>query len=112
MKKEYSLKKSKDFDVVINKGIKTRTKHLFIATRRSKEFKLGISIPKKLGNAVFRNKNKRRIKNIIDEIKPYNNKLHIVIIVKKEFTDLSFEEKKKILRRDLNKAIKNSNGNK
>ena len=104
MKKEYSLTSSREFDLVINRGKKLRTKFLFISTMKANEFKVGISIPKKLGNAVFRNLNKRRIKNIIHEIKPYDLKVHMIIIVKKEFTELSFEEMKKILKRDINNA--------
>jgi ribonuclease P protein component len=103
MKKQYSLKESRDFNTIINKGVKQRSKFLFIASVDAKDFKLGISIPKKLGNAVFRNKNKRRIKNIIQELKPYDLKKHIVIVVKKEFTELTFEKMKQILERDLSK---------
>ena len=101
MKKQYSLTSSRDFDKVINKGSKKRTKYLFIASVDANEFKLGISIPKKLGNAVFRNKNKRRIKNIIQQIKPYDLKKHMVIIVKKEFTELSFEDMRNTLTKEL-----------
>ncbi len=103
MKKIYSLKSSNDFNKIINKGTKQRSKYLFIAYIDSKDFKIGISIPKKLGNAVFRNKNKRRIKNIIHELKPYDLNKHMVIVVKKEFTELTFEKMKMILERDISK---------
>ena len=104
MKKLYSLKSSNDFNKVINNGNKLRSKYLFISTMKSDDFKVGISVPKKLGNAVFRNKNKRIVRHIIRELKPYDLKVHMVIILKKEFTELSFDKKLMILKRDLDKV--------
>ena len=109
MRREFSLKKSKEFDNIINNGKKMRSKYLFTSSINSESFKIGISIPKKLGNAVFRNKNKRRVKDIVSQLKPYDRKFFVVIIVKKEFTDLSFDNQKKILKKELDKITTNGN---
>ena len=63
-----TLKNSKDFLEVISKGHKyTKSGFIFYFLKNnSEEIKLGISIKKKTGNAVYRNKLKRQIKNIIN----------------------------------------------
>ena len=63
-----TLKTSKDFLEVISKGQKYTKSGLifYIIKNSSEEIKLGISIKKKTGNAVYRNKLKRQIKNIIN----------------------------------------------
>ena len=63
-----TLKTSKDFLEVISKGHKyTKSGLIFYTLKNStEEIKLGISIKKKTGNAVYRNKLKRQIKNIIN----------------------------------------------
>ncbi len=104
MKKEYSLKSNIEFNKVLNKGKKIKEKHLFISFVKSNDFKLGISVPKKIGNAVFRNKNKRIIKNIIPKINNiYNINAHVVLVVRESFTKLSFERKSALLHDVFNK---------
>ena len=63
-----TLKTSKDFLEVISKGQKYTNSGLifyFLKNNSEEEIKLGISIKKKTGNAVYRNKLKRQLKNII-----------------------------------------------
>ena len=63
-----TIKTSKDFLEVISKGQKyTKSGLIFYTLKNStEEIKLGISLKKKTGNAVYRNKLKRQIKNIIN----------------------------------------------
>jgi len=98
MKKKEIIKKSNDYTKIINTNNKIRNKYYSIFYKKSNNTLFGISIPKKTGNAVVRNKIKRQIKNIID-----NNKINIqtgynyVIIIRKEILELSFIEKEKEL---------------
>jgi len=98
MKKKEIIKKSNDYTKIINKNNKLRNKYYSIFYIKSENTLFGISIPKKIGKAVIRNKIKRQIKNIID-----NNKIHIqnnynyVIIVRKEILELTYLEKEKEL---------------
>lgn len=103
MKKIYSLKSQVYFNKVINKGKKIRSKYFLLSFVKSKEFKIGISVPKKLGNAVFRNYNKRLIKDIIPNINVYEKKFHIILIVKNDFINLSIDKKKQILKSEIEK---------
>ena len=98
MKKKEIIKKSNDYTKVINKNNKLKNKYYSLFYIKSDNTLFGISIPKKIGNAVIRNKNKRQIKNIID-----NNKNNIqngytyVIIIRKEILSLSYQEKEQEL---------------
>ena len=98
MKKKEIIKKSEDFTKIINNSKKIRNKYYSIFYIPNNITLFGISIPKKTGTAVVRNKIKRQIKNIID-----NNKIHIqknynyVIIIRKEILELSYLEKEKEL---------------
>ena len=103
MKQQYSLKSKQEFNKIMKKGKKIITQDFLIFYENSNEFKIGISIPKKLGNAVFRNYNKRIIKNIIPKLKLYEKNAHIIIIVREKFTTLNFEEKQKKLEFTLRK---------
>lgn len=103
MKKRYSLKSKIEFNKIINKGKRVKSKYFYISYKPSKDFKLGISIPKKLGNAVFRNKNKRIIKQIIPKLNIYELNAHVILIARIEFINLSLEEKQKTLAKEFNK---------
>ena len=77
-----TLKTSKDFLEVISKGQKYKKSGLvfYFLKNSSEEFKLGISIKKKTGNAVYRNKLKRQIKSLINFNLRQLNGFDIVII--------------------------------
>lgn len=98
MKKKEIIKKSNDYTKVINKNNKLKNKYYSLFYIKSDNTLFGISIPKKIGNAVIRNKNKRQIKNIIDNNKNnIQNGYNYVIIIRKEILSLSYQEKEKEL---------------
>ncbi|AHK22704.1 ribonuclease P protein component [Candidatus Hepatoplasma crinochetorum] len=106
MKKIYSLKNKQLFQKVLSEGKKWYSEYFSIFYLPNDETKIGISIPKKHGDAVFRNKQKRQIKNIIGNFQNLNLiKKNFIIIVKKPFYDLSFEKKEQIIINLLNKFI-------
>lgn len=98
MKKKEIIKKSNDYTKVINKNKKLKNKYYSLFYIKSDNTLFGISIPKKIGNAVIRNKNKRQIKNIIDNNKNnIQNGYNYVIIIRKEILSLSYQEKEQEL---------------
>ncbi len=107
MKKKYSLSSKIKFNEVLKKGKKINSKFFLISYEASTEFKLGISVPKKLGNSVFRNYNKRVVKNIISKINVYHIDKNIILLIRKPFIDLSFEQKKLILKEYFKKIDNN-----
>lgn len=95
MNKKYIIQKNKEILEIIKKGKKYFFKY-FIIYRKKNELensRFCISVSKKLGNAVVRNKLRRQVKDII-----MKNMLSInedyVIILSSSFKELSFEEKK------------------
>ncbi len=98
MKKKEIIKKSLEYTKILNNNIKVKNKYYSIFYIKSDKTLFGISIPKKIGNAVIRNKIKRQIKNIIDNNKSLvQNGYNYVIIVKKEILDLSYNDRMKEL---------------
>jgi ribonuclease P protein component len=71
MKKINIVKKNLEFNEIIKKGRKYYSDLFFVyILKNSYPYnRYGISVSKKVGNAVTRNKYKRRIKNIIDNLK-------------------------------------------
>ncbi|MBO5889332.1 MAG: ribonuclease P protein component [Clostridia bacterium] len=59
---EKRLKKQKDFDLVFNKGTRLYSKTLTLLYFKSDSLKIGISVSKKHGKAVLRNRIKRLLR--------------------------------------------------
>ena len=95
MKKNEMIKKHQEFtDIIINsRYVKNRNFTLYIRNSEYEYPHFGIAVSKKLGNAVERNKIKRRMRVILDENKNslLNNKDYI-IIMKENSKNLSFKE--------------------
>ena len=106
MKKINILKSSRDFDRIIknNKPYIYKDYIIYIERDTNEIFKFGISVGKKLGNAVTRNKIKRQIKAIINQ-NDYQNSFNCIIIVGKGINEKSFIERKE----NLLIALKNLN---
>ena len=82
MKKINIVKKNLEFNEIIKKGKKYYSDLFFVyILKNSFSYnRFGISVSKKVGNAVIRNKYKRRIKNIIDNTPISFNVYDVVII--------------------------------
>ena len=95
MKKINILKNSRDFDRIIKGGKPYKYKDYIIYLEKNTNdvYKFGLSVGKKIGNAVNRNKVKRQLKAIISE-KHYQNNFNCIIIVGKGIINRSFEERK------------------
>lgn len=86
MKKINIIKENKDFERIMNMVKPYRNKDFLLFVEKSPNIKIhkfGISVSKKLGNAVTRNLLKRQIKSIIDK-KLYQNNFNCIIILRKE----------------------------
>ena len=93
MKKINILKDNREFSRIIknNKSFKYKDYIIYKESKSNDVYKFGISVSKKIGNAVVRNKLKRQIKNIIDK-KCYENSFNCIIILRKGILKKSFNE--------------------
>ena len=93
MKKINILKNSRDFDRIIKnfKPYKYKDYIIYLERDTNDVYKFGLSVGKKIGNAVNRNKVKRQLKAIISE-KDYQNNFNCIIIVGKGINERNFEE--------------------
>lgn len=84
MKKLYIVKSHQDFDRIIKTGRRIKNKSFIIYSIENNlpYDRYGVSVGKKLGNAVYRNRYKRKIRAIIDNYKKLyiNNKDYIIIL--------------------------------
>ncbi len=95
MKKYNVIKKSFEFDEIIKEGRFIKNDSFIIYYRDSIQEKnrFGISVGKKIGNAVVRNYYKRIIRNICDKYNfCYSNYKDYIIIMRKGCIKLSFNE--------------------
>lgn len=95
MKKIEMIKSHREFTEIIQKEkyIKNHDFSIYIRKGKYSYPHFGIAVSKKLGNAVTRNKLKRRMRMILDEWKKdlkYNE--DYIIIMKESTKNLSFEE--------------------
>lgn len=86
MKKEERVKDNILFNDIIKKGLKLQNKYFIIYYKDNnlEKSRFGIAAGKKLGNAVTRNKQKRRIRMLLGENKKLFEKNRDYIIIIKE----------------------------
>ena len=95
MRREYSLRRNKEFRYVYRKGQSVADGNLILIYVRTKtpHLKVGFSVSKKLGNSVERNKIKRRMKeaffSMLDSI---SQKSLIVMVPKNNAKELKYQE--------------------
>lgn len=98
MKKVNVVQKNKDFNRIIvnNKPYKSKNFIIYVEKTQNEIYHFGISVSKKICNAVGRNRIKRRIKSIIDK-NNYQNNFNCIIIVKKGILNHTYQEIEKDL---------------
>ena len=92
LKKINSLKKSTDFERIIKNNRSYKYKDYFIYVERNTNdvYHFGLSVGKKIGNAVVRNKVKRQLRSILDQLK-FKNDFNCIIIVRKSYLENNFQ---------------------
>ena len=104
MRKKDIVKTLKEFNNIIKKGKKVSSKFLVIYYMNNdfSHSRYGISVGTKLGNAVFRNKYKRKLRMIIHEYNDlYNECNDYIILLRKNGIAVSYS----VLKEDYIKLV-------
>ncbi|MBO5120396.1 MAG: ribonuclease P protein component [Bacilli bacterium] len=95
MRKLYIVKNQRDFDRIIKEG-RYRKNNSYVIYYEKNELpydRFGISVGKRIGNAVNRNKHKRKLRAIIDNYKKlYVNNRDYIIILRGSAKDREYQE--------------------
>lgn len=101
MKKDYRIKKNKEFQEVFKKGKSVANRQFIVYVLRKpdqEQFRIGLSVSKKVGNAVVRNQIKRYIRQTFHELHDLvHTRNDYVIIARKPAADMDMHEVKKSL---------------
>lgn len=95
MKKRNVVKESRDFSKIMKCGKKYLNDafSVYYFSNDYNDYRFGISVSKKIGNAVVRNKIKRQMRNIIDKYKNiYPKNKDYIIIIRRNYLNLDFSE--------------------
>lgn len=91
MEKAYRIKKNSDFQFIYKKGKSVANRQFVVYTKTNKElahFRLGISVSKKIGNAVVRNRIKRAIRENFKVHKEDIIPIDIIVIARQPAKDM------------------------
>jgi ribonuclease P protein component len=108
VQKRLRLRKREDFAKVFKHG-KAAANHQLVVyykpSSNAESFRAGVSVSKKIGNAVVRNTMRRRLKEILRQMEGRIVKnVDIVVIVRKPAVDMPYSELKRSVQHVLKRA--------
>lgn len=108
MQREYRLRRRKDFRRVFRRGKSVANRQFVVYSFRRPEEgtpRVGISISRKIGKAVVRNRIKRRIKEVLRHwMSEIQSEVDIVIIVRNPVVTMNYQQIQSSLRHVFRKA--------
>ncbi len=99
MKKEVRVCKNYEFSSIIQKRnfVKSESYVCYFVARSKEKARVGISVGKKIGNAVQRNKVKRQIRSMIDSLYTFEEEYDTIVIVRPLYHRHTYNENLKEL---------------
>lgn len=108
LSKQFRLKKKYQFNYVyrVGKTVGGKLMVLYFCPSKNNNIKVGISVSKKIGHAVVRNRKKRQIREAILHYLPIlKNNYNVIIVAKSPIVDAHFKD----IKSELNYLLKKAN---
>lgn len=108
MKKEYRIRKNEEFERIIQlkKSFSDARFVVYYAPRQLNNARIGISVSKKMGDAVDRNKIKRQLRMMLLDIVDFEKcQKDLIVIVRKAYLENDYQSNKDDLEKIIKKAI-------
>lgn len=99
MKKKYRVTKTQEFDQImkLKKFYTCSSFVLYVKPKVYENVRIGISAGKKLGNAVVRNKVKRQVRMMLQEICTFEEEFDGILLVRVKYLQENYDTNKKLL---------------
>lgn len=112
MKKNQRILKNTEFSSIISKKQSNANAAfvLYTAKREQDKARVGISVGKKIGNAVIRNRTKRQVRALIDSVYTFNETFDSIVIVRPAFKKMDYEQRSELLSRLHDRAVQKNGG--
>jgi ribonuclease P protein component len=112
MRKLNRVNRNEDFQKIISQKQYITSKNFVVYYQKSltDHFRVGISVGKKLGNAVIRNKIKRQLRMMLSKLVDLSVPVDLIIIVRKPYLDKEYTDNRKDLLQLLKKVKMYGNG--
>ena len=107
MKKINRVRKNEEFQILIRQGRKRTAAGfvMYFMPKKNKQARIGISLSKKIGNAVVRNKIKRQVRMMCQDLVDFETyPFDVILIVRHAYKNSTFEDNKNSLEKVFLKA--------
>ena len=79
---------------------------LYIRARKLEHARIGITVSKKMGKAVVRNKIKRQIRMMCQEVFDFNEPYDVIVMIRHKYLDHTYQENLETLIKLRKKLVK------
>lgn len=99
MKKEFRVKDTREFGAIIGRKrfYTSPSFTIYVKEKALDHPRIGISVGKKIGNAVMRNKVKRQVRSMVREIYTFEENYDTIILVRVKYHQENYGNNKKML---------------
>ena len=108
MKKQFRVCKNYEFASIIQnrKYLKSSAFVFYYKPKKHSTARVGISVGKKLGNAVCRNQVKRQVRSMVDALYDFNEAYDTILIVRPVYQKQTYQQNIEELKRSKQKVEK------